>query len=161
MRKLRLLKRNAFSVRKNHGFTLVELMITVAILAVLAVVAIPMYKNYVNRAKQSDAIIGLKAAQMAEEQFYSENNYYSCTIDILPGFADSNANDIFVKGAYTLTVVFPTPGASTVTTFTIEAKATIDGNVDRWTISNGDIDPVADTGSPGIQGFSLFRWLFD
>ena len=142
----------------KKGFTLVELMITVAILAVLAVVAIPMYKNYVNRAKQSDAIIGLKAAQMAEEQFYSENNYYASTIDILPGFNDSGtADNSFSKGDYTLKVT----SASTAPDFTIEAKATIDGNVDRWTISNGDIDPVADTSVPGIQGFSLFRWLFD
>ncbi|RKX24103.1 MAG: hypothetical protein DRP47_11880, partial [Candidatus Zixiibacteriota bacterium] len=70
-----------------RGFTLVELMITVAILSILAAVAIPAYSNYVNRAKQSDAIIGLKAAQMAQEQFFSENNAYSSTIDILPGFS--------------------------------------------------------------------------
>ncbi|MCD6322567.1 MAG: prepilin-type N-terminal cleavage/methylation domain-containing protein, partial [Clostridiales bacterium] len=84
-----------------YGFTLVELMITVAILAILAAVAIPAYSNYVNRAKQSDAIIGLKAAQMAQEQFFSENNAYANTIDILPGFNDGTVNNAYVKGEYT------------------------------------------------------------
>ena len=150
--------KNIFSYDKQLGFTLVELMITVAILAVLAMVAIPMYKNYINRAKQSDAIIGLKAAQMAEEQFFSENNYYANTIDILPGFDDAGAADnSFTKGDYTLKVT----SASTVPDFTVEAKATIDGNVDCWTISNDDIEPVADSSFPGLQGYSLFRWLFE
>jgi type IV pilus assembly protein PilE len=144
----------------NNGFTLVELMITVAILAVLATVAIPMYKNYINRAKQSDAIIGLKAAQMAEEQFFSENNYYAGTIDILPGFNDTgSADNKFAKGEYILKVV----SASTTNppTFTLEAKAVIDGNTDRWTINNSDINPVADTSVSGLTGYSVFQWLFD
>ena len=142
----------------NHGFTLVELMITVAILAVLATVAVPMYRNYINRAKQSDAIIGLKAAQMAEEQFFSENNRYAGTIDILPGFDDSGAADnSFARGDYTLKVT----STSTAPAFTIEAQAVIDSNTDRWTITNSDLNPVADTGVAGLKGFSLFGWLFD
>ena len=145
-------------VGNGKGFSLVELMVTVAILAVLAVVAIPLYQNYINRAKQSDAIIGLKAAQMAQEQFFSENNRYANTIDILPGFNDTGAaNNSFAKGDYTLSVV----SASTAPAFSIAAQAVIGSSTDRWTISNGDIDPVADTSVPGIQGFSLFRWLFD
>ncbi|MBW1644862.1 MAG: prepilin-type N-terminal cleavage/methylation domain-containing protein [Deltaproteobacteria bacterium] len=143
---------------KKKGFTLVELMITVAILAVLATVAIPMYRNYINRAHQSDAIIGLKAAQMAEEQFFSENNRYASTIDILPGFDDSGvADNSFTRGDYVLKVT----NASTAPSFTIEAQAVIDGNTDRWTIDNNDINPVADTNVPGLQGYSIFRWLFD
>jgi len=152
--------RKVFQINHQGGFTLVELMITVAILSILAAVAIPAYSNYMNRAKQSDAIIGLKAAQMAQEQFFSENNAYSSTIDILPGFNDSGAADnSYVKGKYTLTVL---PGAST-TAFVIAATwvDTGKGIDDRWTISNTNIDPVLDTDKSGIKGYSVFSWIFD
>ena len=140
----------------KNGFTLVELMITVAILAVLAAVATPMYSNYINRAKQADAVIGLKAAQMAQEQFFSENNAYSGTIDILPGFSDATVNDSYVKGEYTLSA-----SASTAPSFSIVATRVVDGATDRWTISNTNIDPVCDTSVSGIKGYSIFSWLFD
>jgi len=142
----------------SRGFTLVELMITVAILSILAAVAIPAYSNYINRAKQSDAIIGLKAAQMAQEQFFSENNRYASTIDILPGFSDTGAaNNSFAKGDYTLTVA----SASTAPAFSIAAQAVVSGSIDRWTISNTNINPIADTSMPGLPGYSVFRWIFE
>ena len=140
------------------GFTLVELMITVAILGVLAAVAIPQYSNYMNRAKQSDAIIGLKAAQMAQEQFFSENNAYSSTIDILPGFDDTGAADnSYSKGEYTLTVV------SAGTNFVVAATWVDNGMGinDRWTISDTNIEPVFDISKSGIKGYSVFNWIFD
>jgi type IV pilus assembly protein PilE len=141
----------------NNGFTLVELMVTVAILAVLAMVAVPIYQNYINRARQSDAIIGLKAAQMAQEQFFSENNRYAGTIDILPGFDDTGAPDnIYKKGEYSLQVA-----SATTTTFTLAAQGIVGGSTDRWTIDENDENPVADTSMPGIPGFSVFRWIFD
>ena len=150
----------------KKGFTLVELMITVAILAVLAVIAIPMYQNYINRAKQSDAIIGLKAAQMAEAQYYSENNIYCGTIEMLPGFSDGTVNNAYryKKGKdYTYTLSASATTDPSAPAFVIAATwvDTGKGINDRWTISNDDIEPVADTSVPGIQGFSLFRWLFD
>ncbi|MBN2332049.1 MAG: prepilin-type N-terminal cleavage/methylation domain-containing protein [Deltaproteobacteria bacterium] len=153
MKMIRVQSRSHFFGKQ--GFTLVELMITVAILAVLATVAIPLYRNYLNRARQSDAIIGLKASQMAQEQFFSENNRYCDTICLLPGFGNTNVNS-FNKGVYTLTV-----NNSAATTFVLEALAVIDGSTDRWTIDQDDINPVADTAMPGLPGFSVFRWIFD
>ena len=153
-----VVSRKTFQIDNYGGFTLVELMITVAILGVLAAVSIPAYSNYMNRAKQADAIIGLKSAQMAQEQYFSENNAYSGTIDILPGFDDTGAaNNSYTKGEYTLKVL---PGAGT--NFVIEA-AWNDGKGidDEWTISNTNIDPVLDTTKNGIKGYSVFGWIFD
>ena len=146
------------NLESSRGFTLVELMITVAILAVLAVIAIPMYQNYINRARQSDAIIGLKAAQMAEEQFYSENNYYCGTIEMLPGFSGGTVDNVYRKGEYTLSA-----SATTVPSFIIVAAwaDTSKGIDDRWTISNTNINPVCDTSRVGIKGYSVFQWIFD
>ena len=149
-------RRYVFKMNHYDGFTLVELMITVAILSILAAVAIPAYSNYINRAKQADAIIGLKAAQMAQEQYFSENNAYSGTIDILPGFDDAGAADnSYVKGEYTLTVSGTGPG------FELDAVRVVSGATDRWTISHTNVDPVFDTSVDGIKGFSVFNLLFD
>ena len=152
------MKKNMFYRKSNNGFTLVELMITVAILAVLAAVAIPAYSNYINRAKQADAIIGLKAAQMAQEQFFSENNAYSGTIDILPGFSDGTVDDSFVKGEYTLSASATTEPAFVIAATWVDSSKGID---DRWTINQSDIEPVFDTSKSGIKGYSVFSWLFD
>ena len=155
-----VVNRKAFQADHSSGFTLVELMITVAILGVLAAVSIPAYSNYMNRAKQADAIIGLKAAQMAQEQYFSENNEYSKKIDILPGFDDATEDNSYAKGVYTLTATADTDPANP--SFTIEA-AWNDGNGidDLWTISNTNIDPVLDTDKDGIKGYSVFGWIFD
>ena len=158
----------------NKGFTLVELMITVAILGVLAAVAIPAYSNYINRAKQSDAIIGLKAAQMAQEQYFSENGEYCSTINWLPGFNDDNdksdykddgdtGDAMYVKGEdyYVLSV---RPGSVSATSFVLEAVRSFNGaNTDRWIIDQSMIDPEEDLNAsfPGIKGYSVFSWLFD
>ena len=133
-------------------------MITVAILGVLAAVAIPMYTNYVNRAKQSDAIIGLKAAQMAQEQYFSENGEYSNTIDILPGFSDGTVDDTYLKGEYTLSASATTEPAFVIVATWVDGGIGID---DRWTINQSNIEPVCDTTKDGIKGYSVFSWLFD
>ncbi len=142
----------------NGGFTLVELMITVAILSILAAVAIPAYSNYINRAKQSDAIIGLKAAQMAQEQFFSENNDYAGTIGILPGFSGGST---YTKGVYSLKVSDIDYVSAGTAGFEIEAVRVFDGLTDRWTISHTNINPVCDTSVSGIKGYSVFSWIFD
>jgi len=147
-----------FRILKKNGFTLVELMITVAILAVLAAIAIPAYSNYLNRARQSDAIIGLKAAQMAQEQYFSENNEYSNKIDLLPGFSDGNTDNVYTKGEYTLGASATTSPSFIISATWVDSDKGID---DRWTISQTNIQPIADTSKTGIKGYSVFGWIFD
>ena len=62
--------KSKYSVR---GFTLIELMIVVAIIAVLASVAYPSYKEYVARSRRAEARAVLVAAQQWMERFYTEN----------------------------------------------------------------------------------------
>ncbi|CAN7311489.1 type IV pilin protein [Acidovorax delafieldii] len=65
--------KSKYSVR---GFTLIELMIVVAIIAVLASVAYPSYKEYVARSRRAEARAVLVAAQQWMERFYTENFRY-------------------------------------------------------------------------------------
>ena len=58
---------------KQSGFTLIELMIVVAIIGVLSAVAIPQYQNYVARAQVSEGFSLLGSGKMAVAEYYNEN----------------------------------------------------------------------------------------
>ncbi|WP_306331669.1 pilin [Vibrio injensis] len=57
---------------KQQGFTLIELMIVVAIIGVLAAVAVPAYKDYVTKSEASSAIATLRALQTPAELYIQE-----------------------------------------------------------------------------------------
>jgi type IV pilus assembly protein PilE len=58
------------------GFTLIELMITVAIIAILAAIALPAYSSYVARARRADARTQLVQAAQFMQRFYAANDSY-------------------------------------------------------------------------------------
>ena len=63
--------------RQIHGFTLMELMIVVAIVGILAALAYPTYEESSRRAKRSDGRGALLDAATRLERFYSDNNQYT------------------------------------------------------------------------------------
>ena len=60
----------------KNGFTLIEVLITLAILGVLGAIAIPAYNGYITTAKMSEAQNNLAAIRLAQEEFFLENNRY-------------------------------------------------------------------------------------
>jgi type IV pilus assembly protein PilE len=60
----------------SKGFTLIELMITVAIVAILAAIAYPSYTQYVERARRQEAIATMLEVQQFAERFFTENRTY-------------------------------------------------------------------------------------
>ena len=61
-------------MRKNHGFTLIELMIVVAIIGILAAIAIPQYQDYITRAKWQDNIAQVASYKTAIAECLQNNN---------------------------------------------------------------------------------------
>jgi prepilin-type N-terminal cleavage/methylation domain-containing protein len=62
--------------RPAQGFTLIELMITVAIVAILTTIAYPNYRDYVIRGQLVDATQGLSAVRANMERYYQDNRTY-------------------------------------------------------------------------------------
>jgi type IV pilus assembly protein PilE len=73
-------------MRRQHGFSLVELMVVVAIIAILAAIAYPAYSRYGYRARRADAQNLLMKVATAEERYYAVHNKYGGLADI--GFSD-------------------------------------------------------------------------
>jgi type IV pilus assembly protein PilE len=68
------------SFKRSFGFTLIELMITVAIIGILAAIAVPAYSKYVIQGKRSDAKAALLSAQLAQEKYRANNTTYATTL---------------------------------------------------------------------------------
>ena len=71
-------KTNKFKQRplRMKGFSLIELMITIAIVAILASIALPSYTSYVERARRADARTQLLQAAQFMQRFYAANDQY-------------------------------------------------------------------------------------
>jgi prepilin-type N-terminal cleavage/methylation domain-containing protein len=73
-------------MQKMHGFSLVELLVAVAIIGILVAIAVPQYRGSVDSTRLSNAKNNLRAIYMKEQEYYTNNNvYYS------PGACGDNA----------------------------------------------------------------------
>jgi len=63
-------------MNKQSGFTLIEMMIVVAIIGILAAIAIPQYQDFVTRGQLVEAHAGLGAFRVQMEQYYQDNRNY-------------------------------------------------------------------------------------
>ena len=115
-------------LRNNKGFTLIELMIVVAIIGILAAIAIPNFMTYQCKAKQSEAKSNLGNIRTMQEAYIAEYDRYSSSMTLV-GFS--------TKGDSARYSYSTTGGAST---FTATARAALGGTVsDVWTINQSAI----------------------
>jgi len=116
-------------LRKNKGFTLIELMIVVAIIGIMAAIAIPNFLSYLCKSKQSEAKQHLGAIATLEESYYAERNNYGS--DTAVGWATPVGSN----------VRYSTTAAGGATTWVATATSTtVSGtNTDTWTMNQSRI----------------------
>jgi type IV pilus assembly protein PilA len=83
-------------IRNRKGFTLIELMIVVAIIAILAAIAIPNFLKFQAKSKQSEARTILTGVYEAEMGFFSTQNYFSATTTII-GFEPASPPKYYLR----------------------------------------------------------------
>lgn len=90
-------------MRRTPGFTLIELMVAVAIIAILAAIAIPSYSDYVRRVRVAEALSAMSAMGVKMEQYYHDNlNYLGACVQSPPGpVTIANLPQNTVNWAYT------------------------------------------------------------
>ncbi len=91
--------------RRSRGFSLIELMIAVAIVGILAAIAVPAYKEQLRRGAVEEGLAGLGHARVAAEQFFLDNHTYvgfNCTAFGSTKFPITCADDL-ETAAYVLT----------------------------------------------------------
>jgi prepilin-type N-terminal cleavage/methylation domain-containing protein len=106
---------------QTQGFTLIEVMIVVAIIAILATIALPGYQDYILRGKLIDATTQLRAKRADLERYFQDNRTYvgfNCVDTTSSKHFDFNCTAAPTDTAYTLRAVGKGGGVSSFT-FTV------------------------------------------
>lgn len=77
---------------RNKGFTLIELMIVIAIVAILVALAVPAYQDYTIRAKVTECIAAAAPLKVSVSEFYQTESRWPATIGEAGFYADQNNN---------------------------------------------------------------------
>lgn len=145
------MKNSGGSMSVQKGFTLIELMIVVAIVAILAAISIPAYNDYITRSKLAEATSTLSSLRTNMEQYYQDNRTYltpagDCGIGATPA-ANTKYFTISCGGA------LPHPSAPAATTYIIAATGI--GSMAGFTFTINQANAKATFAAPVAKGWTL------
>jgi type IV pilus assembly protein PilE len=115
----------------QRGFTLVEIMVVLAIVMTLAAIAMPSYTENIKQSKRAEAKAQLLEAAQFMQRFYSQNDSYAQTragVAVAVPDALARVPRTAAAGSQNYTISFATPGPTTAT-FTLQAAPRVGGSM--------------------------------
>lgn len=137
---------------RTHGFTLIELMVVVAMIAILAALAVPAYQDFVRKARRADAKRDLTALQLAQERWRANNVAYTATLG--PDPAGLKWSSITTEGYYSLDIIDGDvgPNTYTITATPVSGKSQTKDSCGTFAVNQSGPDT-----SPGYAGEECWR----
>ncbi len=130
--------------RLVRGFTLIEVMIVVAIIAILAMIALPSYRDYILRGQLVDATSALSAFQANMERFFQDNRTYASVGTI---YTPCDANIAVAQRTQGSFVITCTGVSGTAFTLVATGSGTTNGFV--YTVNEVGTKATTAVGAPG------------
>ena len=118
-------------MNNDKGFSLIELMIVIAIIGIIGAIALPSYDSYMLKSRRADAKVGLSKVADKQERYYLQNNIYAANTALL-GLSNPWITD---EGFYQIAV----DAGADASGFTLTATAVASGpQADDTTTGAGD-----------------------
>ena len=134
-------------MNKSKGFTLIELMIAIAIVGILTMVAYPSYQESIRKTRRSDGVAAALAIQVAQERFRGSCRFYADTIGGADASGASAAASTVAggtssnEGYYTLSITGTTSGNAYTILVSPTGAQTDDTDCNPMQIAYGPANP--------------------